>query len=112
MKNITNNGYLPIPTEYSKDIKAIVDILLQKDPNNRLSITELLASEMIHNILDDNADLFSSPTRSYKGSLRIDTDVDIEDEELSLFSEKPGNSIISTLQGKFTQQVYIFIILT
>jgi serine/threonine protein kinase len=39
---ILNGTYAPIPKHYSDDLKQLIDSMLQQDPNNRPTITQLL----------------------------------------------------------------------
>lgn len=47
MKNIVSKQHLPIPKCYSNELKKVVDLLLEKNPNIRLSVNELLEIDFI-----------------------------------------------------------------
>ena len=44
---IINDTYEPITSDYSEELRAIVDILLVKDPANRVTIEELLTNPIM-----------------------------------------------------------------
>ena len=47
MKNIVSKQHLPIPKYYSSDLMKVVDLLLEKNANIRLSVNELLEMDFI-----------------------------------------------------------------
>ncbi len=95
MKNIIESDYKPIPTQYSNDIKEILKKLLEKDPNKRPNIKDLLSLEVTLKHKSSSKGL--KDLRDDKKHLKIDIENEDDDSTCEFNDSAPKINIIHKL---------------
>ena len=65
-KNIKAGRYIPIPNIYSNDLKKIIALMLQTNPNKRISSEELLYTPIIKSKMNNNYSKYQKLIESIK----------------------------------------------
>ena len=64
MHNILTKDYVPIPKEYSDNLKGLVAKLLDKDSAKRPSVSDIMAMPFVKHILEEEKIYFSGGSNS------------------------------------------------
>lgn len=72
-KNIKSGKYIPIPSQYSNDLKKIIALMLQTNPNKRISSEELLYLPIIKSKMNKNYSKYQELIEKIKQPKIIET---------------------------------------
>lgn len=109
MKAIINNKQSSIPKKYSEDLRQLIDILLEKNPNVRPSINEVAELAIVKkNIAKyvmnlDKEKLGLDRVKDFKAKFELSTKE--FDSKLSIHNNYPSNTSASTNNDVLSPQM-------